>query len=137
MGGEYHEVLVQEDSNHHHQFRKGSRGEENRVVGAGVEHGVHPQNLAVQNLDMGVSGGGRRGPQFEVWKRRCQRRILGFGSAVLPWAFRRTEELGYGLRLGGYVRTPLSIGRRRTKRIRWIVDLLAFGGGRLRQPGRS
>ena len=101
MDGEDHKVLVQEDSNHHPQFRMDSRGEQSRVVEVGVENGVHPQNLVVQNLDMGVSGGGRRGPQFEVWKRRCQRRILEFGSAVLLWAFPLTGELGFVLRLGG------------------------------------
>ena len=108
--------------------------EGNPVVEAGVEPYAHPQTLAGQSLDMGVSGGGRMDPQFEVWRRSQRRRILGFESEnVVPlWAFRQMGELGVY-----YLPTRWS-SFWRTKRIRWIgFGLLVYGGGRLRRPRRG
>lgn len=127
-------VLIREDSNHLRQFRKGYHGGESRVGAVAAADGVRLQSLGVRSRDMGVFEGGRRGLQFEVWKRRCQMWILAFGILELPLASRRMGVVVLGFRV--YVRTPLSIGRRRRK-IRKIVDLLACGGGRLRRPGRD
>lgn len=131
---EDHEVPIRVDSDHLLQFRKGCPVEGNRVVEAGVKLYAHPQTPAAQSLDMGVSGGGRMDPQFEVWRRSQRRRVLGFGSgSVVPlWAFRRMGELGVH-----YLPTRWSsIGR--TRGTRWIgFGLLVFGEERLRRPRRG